>query len=101
MGKEKDKKRKEKKEGKKTEQQKKRLAPPKPPGFHTTAREPKRAHLTAPALQTPKLHEKTPREGRKEEHGGGKGKQQAMRIPPAPLTIRGPYFPHFVYFLFF
>ena len=36
-----------------------------PPGFHTTAREPKRAHLRAPALQTPKFHEKTPREGRK------------------------------------
>ena len=40
---------------------------PKPPGLHTTAREPKRAHLSAPALQTPpKFHEKTPREGRKE-----------------------------------
>ena len=38
-----------------------------PPGFHTTAREPKRAHLSVPALQTPpKFNEKTPREGRKE-----------------------------------
>ena len=32
----------------------------KPPGFHTTAREPKRAHLRVPALQTPpEFHEKT------------------------------------------
>ena len=32
-----------------------------PPGFHTTAREPKRAHLTVQELQTPpKFHEKTP-----------------------------------------
>ena len=39
----------------------------KPPGLHTTAREPKRAHLSAPALRTqPKFNEKTPREGRKE-----------------------------------
>ena len=39
---------------------------PMPPGFHTTTREPKRAHLRVPALQKtpPKFHEKTPREGR-------------------------------------
>ena len=38
-----------------------------PPGLHTTAREPKRAHLRVPALQTPpKFHEKTPREKKKD-----------------------------------
>ena len=42
---------------------------PKPPGFHTTAREPKHAHLRAPALQTPpKFNEKTPRETQKERN---------------------------------
>ena len=39
----------------------------KPPGFHTTAREPKRAHLRVLVFKTPpKINEKTPREGRKE-----------------------------------
>ena len=33
---------------------------PSPPGLHTTAQEPKRAHLSAPALQTPpKFNERT------------------------------------------
>ena len=42
-------------------------AAPKPPGFHTTAREPKRAHLSATALQnTTKIQREDPREGRKE-----------------------------------
>ena len=45
-------------------------------GFHTTAREPKRAHLSVPALETPpKLHEMTPRERENErvwEVGEGK-----------------------------
>ena len=44
-----------------------------PPGFHTTAREPKRAHLNAPALQTPpKFNERTPRERKKNENCGGR-----------------------------
>ena len=34
-----------------------------PPGFHTTAREPKRAHFRVLAFKTPpKFHEKTPRD---------------------------------------
>ena len=37
------------------------------PGLHTTAREPKRAHFRAPALQTPpKFHGKTPKREKKE-----------------------------------
>ena len=44
--------------------------------FHTTAREPKRAHLRVPALQTPpKFHEKTPRETQQERSGGGRGEK--------------------------
>ena len=42
-------------------------AAPKKPGFHTTAREPKCAHLRVPALpNTTKNHEKTPRERQRE-----------------------------------
>ena len=51
-------------------------AAPKPPGFHTTEREPKRAHLSPPALQTPKFNEKTPRETQKERNGSGRGKNK-------------------------
>ena len=36
-------------------------AVPKPPGFHTTAREPKRAHFARPSKQ-PKFNEKTQRD---------------------------------------
>ena len=57
-------------------------AAPKPPGFHTTAREPKRAHLSAPALQTPKFHEKTPREGGKERILWREGKKREILGPP-------------------
>ena len=40
-----------------------------PPGFHTTAREPKRAHFRVPAFKTPpKFNEKTPKRGRNNEH---------------------------------
>ena len=39
------------------------LAVPKAPGFHTTAREPKRVHFRAPTFQTPpKFNEKNPPE---------------------------------------
>ena len=45
------------------------------PGFHTTVREPKRAHLRVPTLQTPpKFHGKTQRE-KKNEIGAGEGKK--------------------------
>ena len=49
-----------------------------PPGFHTTAREPKCAQLSAPALQTPpKFHEKTPRERTKNEISVEESKKSA------------------------
>ena len=49
-----------------------------PPGFHTTAREPKRAHFRVPAFKTPpKFNEKTPRETQKERNGGGRGKKKS------------------------
>ena len=50
-----------------------------PPGFHTTAREPKRAHLRAPALQKPHQNSTKgpPRERRKNENCGGEGKKSA------------------------
>ena len=48
----------------------------KPPGFHTTAREPKRAQL-APTLSTqPKFHEKTPRERKRAKIVAGEGKKE-------------------------
>ena len=48
-------------------------AAPKPPGFHKTARGPKRGHLRVPALQTsPKFQEKTPIETQKERKWGRK-----------------------------
>ena len=54
----------------------------KPSGFHTTAREPKRAQL-APTLQTPpKFHEKTPRE-RKRAKMVGEGKKGEILGGPA------------------
>ena len=49
-----------------------------PPGFHTTAREPKR-HILGfrPSKTPPKFNEKTPRETQKERNGGGKGKKKS------------------------
>ena len=68
-------------------------------GFTRQPENSKRAHLSAPALQTPpKFHEKTPREGRKERTnfaaGEGKKKREIMGPPPlragwAP-TLRTP-----------
>ena len=52
-------------------------AAPKPSGFHTTTREPKRAHLRATPQQTPpKFNEKTPRERQKERKWGGRGEKK-------------------------
>ena len=46
-------------------------------GLHTTAREPKRAHFRAPALQTPpKFNERTPTEKQKEQKWGGRGEKK-------------------------
>ena len=43
------------------------LAAPKPPGFHTTARVPKRVYLREAVFKTPpEFHEKTPKERKKD-----------------------------------
>ena len=62
------------------------LAASGPPGLHTTTREPKRAHLTPPALQTPpKFHEKTPRERQKDRTWGGEREKKTQNFwPPHP-----------------
>ena len=74
----------------------------KPPGFHTTAREPKRAHL-APTLETPpKFHGKTPREREKERKwerekkgrnfglsGGGGSRGGSPKVEAPKGSIRG------------
>ena len=71
-----------------------------PPGFHTTAREPKRERFRAPALQTPPIfNEKTPQqkeatmtivegEGKKERNygwswGGGSWRGPLSTPPPS------------------
>ena len=50
-----------------------------PPGFHTTAREPKRAHLRVPVFKnTTKIQRKGPtREGEKNKNCGGRGKKKS------------------------
>ena len=49
-----------------------------PPGFHTTAREPKHAHLRSrPSITPPNFHETTPKRGRKNENCGGRVKKRA------------------------
>ena len=68
--------------------------------LHTTAREPKRAHLRVPALQTPPdFHEKTPRERKdtrrpqskkkKRENGAGRGKKKARKFVWADVKSCG------------
>ena len=75
----------------------------RPRGFHTTAREPKRAHLRVLALQTPpSFHEKTPRERERKkdtrrhperekmsENGSGRVKKKKTEILGSP-TLRTP-----------
>ena len=64
-----------------------------PPGFHTTAREPKRAHLRVPALQTKtKFHEKTPRERQKERKWARERekKRETLGSPTFGPRLRGP-----------
>ena len=54
-------------------------AAPKPPGLHTTAREPKRAHLNAPAFKHHQNSTRRPlREGRKKENCGGRRKKSEI-----------------------
>ena len=54
-----------------------RKVEPKPPGFHTTAREPQRTQFRVPAFtkKPPKFNEKKPRETEKERISGGRGKK--------------------------
>ena len=49
-----------------------------PPGFHTTAREPKRAHFRVPALRnTTKIPREDPQRGKKRtKMGSGRGKKK-------------------------
>ena len=52
-----------------------------PPGSHTTAREPKRAHFRVPAFKTPpKFNEKTPRERQKERIRGREREKKAQNF---------------------
>ena len=73
-----------------------------PPGFHTTTRDSKRAHLTAPALQTPrKFHEKNPsqRDTMRAKRWRER-EEKARNVGPPTLrghtlrgrTLRGPTF---------
>ena len=73
-----------------------------PGGFGGFTRQPensKRAHLSAPALQTPpKFNEKTPREGRKERILGREKEKKARNFGPPTLrapTLRDPTFSGF------
>ena len=57
----------------------------RPPGFHTTAREPKRAHLRVPAFRnTTKIQREDPqRERERARMGGEDGKKKRNFGPPA------------------
>ena len=55
-------------------------AAPKPPGFHTTTREPKRTHLRVPAFKKPPKNEKTPRERTKSEISDPRRKKKARNF---------------------
>ena len=61
---------------------------PTRPGRRARTRQPensKRAHLSAPALQTPpKFNEKTPRETQKQRNCGGRGRKKARNFGPHP-----------------
>ena len=69
-------------------------------GFTRQPENSKRAHLSAPALQTPpKFHEKTPREGRRTNFAAGEGKKkrEILGLPPFrphfwPPPFRPPLF---------
>ena len=66
-------------------------AAPRPPGLHTTAREPKRAHFRVPAFKnTTKIPREDTRETQKERNGGGKEKKSAKFWAPPPP---GPHLP--------
>ena len=57
-----------------------------PPGFHTTAREPKCAHFRVLAFKntTTKFHERTPRERKKKENCGGRREKKRAEILGGP-----------------
>ena len=53
-------------------------AAPKPPGFHTTTRGPKRAHLSFPAFKNTKIpREDLQREEKRTNYEAGEGKRRA------------------------
>ena len=58
-------------------------------GFTQQPENSKRAHLSAPALQTPKFHEKTPRE-RRERKLWGEGKKKREILGLRGPTLRAP-----------
>ena len=65
-----------------------------PPGFHTTAREPKHAHLRVRALHTPpKFNEKTPKRGKKERKMWREREKSAKFWAPHPSKPH-PSVPH-------
>ena len=68
-------------------------------GFTGQPENSKRAHLSAPTLQTPpKFHERTPKERKKKENCGGRREKKARNFGPPTLrgstlrgsTLRGP-----------
>ena len=63
----------------------------KPPGCHTTAREPKRAHLRVPAFKnTTKIPREDPQRERekKSENGSGRGKKKSEILEGAAEGVR-------------
>ena len=55
-------------------------------GFHTTAREPKRAHLRVLAFRnTTKIQREDPQRETKSENGGGRGEKKREILGPAPF----------------
>ena len=57
---------------------------PKPPGFHTTAREPKRAHFTVPAFNTTRIQRRHPERHKKSEMVAGEGKKAKFPAEGGP-----------------
>ena len=60
-----------------------------PPGFHTTTREPKRAHLSVPVFKnTTKIQREDPRERRNNEISGGREKKERNFGRPRGRAVR-------------
>ena len=63
-------------------------AAPKPPGFHTTVREPKRPRLRVAAFKNTTKTRRHPERGNKSEHGCGRGKKRAKFLGGSALGVR-------------